>query len=92
MNTSHLPEFTAAVLAYYAAAIAIGYLLGRMRNSRAENLRGEIARCDQEISAMERQPATQPAYLTTLGIEDWRREKQLLERELRAVLRDMEGL
>jgi hypothetical protein len=41
----------------------------------------EIARCDAEIAAMEQQPSTVPAYLTTLGIEDWQREKRLIERE-----------
>jgi len=41
----------------------------------------EIARCDAEIAAMEQQPPGAPAYLTTLGIEDWRREKQMIERE-----------
>jgi len=39
----------------------------------------EIARCDREIAEMLAQPPTSPAYLTTLGIEDWRWEKRLLE-------------
>jgi hypothetical protein len=41
----------------------------------------EIARCEQEIAAMERQSTTAPAFLTTLGIEDWRAEKRILERQ-----------
>lgn len=40
----------------------------------------EIARCDREIRAMETQPVGQPAYLTTLGIEDWKAEKRILQR------------
>ena len=43
----------------------------------------EIARCDAEIARMEAQEAVAPAYLTTLGIEDWRRERGMLQRELR---------
>ena len=38
----------------------------------------EIALCDREIGAMESQPPGAPAYLTTLGIEDWKREKLLV--------------
>lgn len=45
----------------------------------------QIARCDLEIAAMESQPEVAPAYLTTLGIEDWRGEKRILERMLIAV-------
>jgi hypothetical protein len=41
----------------------------------------EIERCDREIAAMEQQEPGQPAYLTTLGIEDWEAEKRLLLRE-----------
>lgn len=39
----------------------------------------ELARCDREIAEMENQPPVQPAYLTTMGIEDWRREKRILQ-------------
>ena len=46
-----------------------------------DELAREIARCDAEIAAMEQQEPTVPAYLTTLGIEDWRGEKRLIERE-----------
>jgi hypothetical protein len=46
-----------------------------------DELAREMARCDREIEAMEQQPAVVPAYLTTLGIEDWRGEKRLIERE-----------
>ena len=38
----------------------------------------EIERCDREIAEMLAQPPTAPAYLTTMGIEDWRWEKRLL--------------
>ena len=34
----------------------------------------EIARCDREIAEMLAQSPVAPAYLTTLGIEDWRHE------------------
>jgi hypothetical protein len=40
----------------------------------------EIARCDREIAEMEQQPPLQPAYLTTLGIQDWEGEKRILQR------------
>ncbi len=40
----------------------------------------EIARCDREIAEMEQQLPGQPAYLTTLGIEDWKAEKRILQR------------
>jgi hypothetical protein len=46
-----------------------------------DELAREIARCDAEIAAMEQQEPTVPAYLTTLGIEDWQGEKRLLLRE-----------
>ena|SRR5215471_18746429 len=39
----------------------------------------EIERCDREIAEIEARPPGSPAYLTTLGIEDWRWEKRLLE-------------
>jgi hypothetical protein len=44
-----------------------------------EQIEIEIARCDKEIRAMEQQPPVQPAYLTTLGLEDWRAERRILE-------------
>jgi hypothetical protein len=50
----------------------------------AEQIEREIERCDRELREMESQPPVQPAYLTTLGIEDWRREKHILER-MRAI-------
>jgi hypothetical protein len=37
--------------------------------------RAALAHCDREISAMRAQ-ADKPAYLVTLGIEDWEREKR----------------
>ena len=46
-----------------------------------DDLAREIARCDAEIAAMESQEPTVPAYLTTLGIEDWEGEKRLIVRE-----------
>jgi hypothetical protein len=42
-----------------------------------------IARCDREIAAMYAQPPIQPAWLTTLGIEDWEAEKRLILKETR---------
>lgn len=45
----------------------------------------EIARCDAEIAAMEQQEPVKPAYLVTLGIEDWRAEKRLIEREAKGL-------
>lgn len=44
----------------------------------------EIARCDAEIAAAEQQQNA-PAYLVTLGIEDWRAEKRLIEREAKGL-------
>lgn len=41
-------------------------------------LQRELDRCDREIAEMENQPPGAPAYLTTLGIEDWKREKLLV--------------
>lgn len=40
----------------------------------------EIARCDREIAAMQAQAPGAPAYLTVLGIEDWRWERRALMR------------
>jgi hypothetical protein len=38
-----------------------------------------IERCDREIEEIEsRQNTTEPAWLVTLGVEDWRAEKRLL--------------
>ena len=48
--------------------------------TRAEILR-EIERCDREIAAAQDQPGA-PAYLVTLGIEDWWHERRLLEQML----------
>lgn len=45
----------------------------------AAEIAREIAKCDDEIAAMQHQEPTAPAYLTTLGIEDWRRERRILE-------------
>lgn len=46
---------------------------------RLSDLEREIARCDREIAEMEQQPPVQPAYLTTLGIQDWKAEKRILQ-------------
>ena len=42
-----------------------------------------IARCDREIAEMQLDSArdTQPAFLTTMGFEDWEAEKRLLLEE-----------
>ena len=45
----------------------------------------EIARCDREIAEMLAQPPTAPAYLTTMGIEDWRWERRELERMVESI-------
>lgn len=42
-----------------------------------------LDRCDREIREMTHQPPVKPAYITTLGIEDWRCERRLIENELR---------
>lgn len=47
-----------------------------------EAIAREIARCDREIEAMQSQPEGEKAYLTTLGINDWRTEKAILQRIL----------
>ena len=41
----------------------------------------EIARCDREIAAMlaDQNRDTQPAYLTTMGFEDWEAEKRIAQ-------------
>ena len=49
-----------------------------------DEIRAEIQRCDDEIEQMEAQEASAPAYLTTLGILDWKGERRMLERELGA--------
>ena len=46
--------------------------------TRAQIVR-EIERCDREIEEMLDQPPVAPAWLTTLGIEDWQWEKRILE-------------
>jgi len=45
-----------------------------------EDFDREIARCERELAAMWAQPEGQPAYLTTLGIHDWEREREFLQR------------
>jgi hypothetical protein len=53
----------------------------KTRTSRkAAGYRAEERRCAREISAMEAQTDA-AAWLTTLGIEDWRAEMRLLRRE-----------
>lgn len=44
----------------------------------SDTLESALARCDQEIAAMQTQPETRPAWITTLGIEDWEAEKCLI--------------
>ena len=51
----------------------------------AAQLAREIERCDREIAAMSGQDAA-PAYLVTMGQEDWRWERRELERMLDAGL------
>lgn len=43
-------------------------------------LEAELERCDREIAAMLAQQNA-PAWLVTLGVEDWEMEKRLLLRE-----------
>ena len=52
------------------------------RSLTQDEIRVEIARCDREIAAMESQDPVKPAYLTTMGIEDWRKERRILEEML----------
>jgi hypothetical protein len=42
------------------------------------NAGAELARCDREIAAMRAQDPVRPAYLVTLGIADWERERALI--------------
>lgn len=41
-----------------------------------------IARCDREIAEIEERAegGTMPAWLVTLGVEDWEAEKRLLQK------------
>jgi len=41
-------------------------------------LQEKLERCDREIAAMNAQPPVQPAWLVTLGVEDWEAEKRFL--------------
>lgn len=41
-----------------------------------------LERCEREIAAIERGENDAPAYLVTLGLEDWKREKAAIETEL----------
>jgi hypothetical protein len=43
-----------------------------------ERIRAELDRCDREIAEMEAQAPVKPAWLVTLGIEDWECEKRLI--------------
>lgn len=45
-----------------------------------DQVEAEIARCDREIAEMLVQPEGAPAWLTTLGIEDWKMERRIIER------------
>ncbi len=42
----------------------------------------DLARCDREIAEASKQMDA-PAWLVTLGVEDWEAEKRLLRGELR---------
>ena len=57
------------------------------------NLEQEIARCEAEIACLENRAddVAELAHLVTLGIEDWRAEKRLLESEATATheIRDL---
>lgn len=53
------------------------------RTVAGRRLVDELARCDREIAAMHAQTG-KPAWLTTLGIEDWRAERRLIEGEMEA--------
>jgi hypothetical protein len=50
-------------------------------------MRDDLARCDREIEEIEERPANYPApaYLSAMGVNDWRVERRLIEseRELR---------
>jgi hypothetical protein len=46
-------------------------------------LLAEIARCDAQIAEYSEQSGC-PAWLAALGVEDWRAERRLIQRELDA--------
>jgi hypothetical protein len=53
---------------------------------RAEpDMESQLARCDREIEAIRNLPSvkdgTAPAWLVTLGIEDWEEEKRAILKE-----------
>lgn len=68
---------------------AAGVCWPRTRTAEAAR---QIARCNAEIEAMLRQPEGPPAWLTTLGIEDWRAEKRLIRAEQKAMAADAGGM
>lgn len=53
-----------------------------MPQTDVSRIRRELTRCAREIEAMENQPPLLPALITTLGITDWERERQLILAEL----------
>lgn len=48
---------------------------------RVREVEAQIDRCDREIAAMYAQPPVQPAIITTLGILDWEREREMILNE-----------
>jgi hypothetical protein len=52
------------------------------------DVQAELDRCRREIAEIEARPdvraGTAPAWLVTLGLEDWRMEMRLIEREAAA--------
>lgn len=44
-----------------------------------QEIERQLERCRREIAEMEAQEPVRPAFLTTLGIEDWRGEMRILQ-------------
>jgi hypothetical protein len=61
------------------------------RSVPGDRLAGELARCDREIAAMYTQTPVRPAWLTTLGIEDWEAEKRLILEEAKKAAPERKG-
>jgi hypothetical protein len=71
------------VLAEEAARMAIIEGERETRLIREAEREAAIARCQREIRAIEQRPADvdEKAYLVALGVEDWRAELRIIERE-----------
>ena len=63
---------------YYA--LGMGGMLVRSM-IRYARLHSDLERCDREIAEASAH-MNAPAYLVTLGVEDWRVERRMIEQEL----------